>query len=150
MDLSSVTRWFKKFYSGCKNLDDHGFLDCDPSYRSRSSESHSKNVRWAWHLTIQWGLSPSWFQQKHPRLPNCASCYQNIAKLLILQVFFIHFSGSYFSRFSFPNIKEYFCTLKKKQESICLRYILTEKILQKNMKTIFLVLLLLLSYQRKK
>ena len=45
-------------------------------------EAHLASIKQARHLTVQWGLSPSWPQQKHQELLNFASHYINIAKLL--------------------------------------------------------------------
>ena len=51
-------------------------------YKSKSGKLHWKSTRQAQHLTFQCGLSPLQPQQMHLKLPNCASPYQNIAKLL--------------------------------------------------------------------
>ena len=45
-------------------------------------EANSESIRQLQHLTVSCALSCSWPQQKYPELPNCASFYQNIAKLL--------------------------------------------------------------------
>ena len=45
-------------------------------------QSRTSKQRQTWHLTVQCDLSSSQPQQKHPKLLNYASHYQNIGKLL--------------------------------------------------------------------
>ena len=85
VDHSTVSRWFKKFHSGCKKLNYQAKSDrpkimpqaIDTNLVSfilrvlGSLASHNQNC----------GSSPSQTLQKHPKLLNCALCYQNIAKL---------------------------------------------------------------------
>ena len=87
---SMVTRWLRYFCSWCKNLNDQArsgrckTVDTEvvlPALEA-NLELHSESIWHAQYLTIQCGLSPSWPQQKHPKLANWASCWQNIAKLL--------------------------------------------------------------------
>ena len=55
-------------------------------------EGNSESIRRARHLIVLYSSLPSWFLQKHPKLPNCASCYQNIAKHLIQLSKFLRWS----------------------------------------------------------
>ena len=77
---STVIKWFKKFHSGCKNLEDQLKSDKPNTMDSKVvlqtiavnlASKHLESIRWAWHLTIQCGLSPSYPQQKHQGLSNC-------------------------------------------------------------------------------
>ena len=58
-----------------------GFWGHALNYRGKSCESHLKSI--TQYLIVQYGLSSSGLQQKHLELENCASHYQNIAKLMI-------------------------------------------------------------------
>ena len=53
--------------------------------RFKTMDSITSQIQWealGEHLTIQCSSWPSWLMQKHPKLPNCTSQYQNIPKLL--------------------------------------------------------------------
>ena len=67
----TITRWLKKFYSGCKNLNNQARSGRPKSVIPRLS---SKPLRLIQYLTVQYDSSPSHFQQKHWKLLNCASC----------------------------------------------------------------------------
>ena len=86
VDHNTVTRWFKKFHSGCKNINDQISLGKPKTMDSKALllaiEANLTSGTWTLHLTVQCGLSPSQPWQKHPGIPNYASCYQNIAKIL--------------------------------------------------------------------
>ena len=89
VDHSTVSKRFKKFHLGCKNLNNQARLGRAKtidskcilqSYWSKSSE---------WHLgeypssSSSHSLSSLWCQQKHPMLPDCGSHHENTAKFLI-------------------------------------------------------------------
>ena len=80
VDPNIVTRWLKKF---CKNLDNQAKWGRPKTMTVlQAIETYSMSIWQFWHLTVQHYLSPSWPWQKNPELPNCASHYQNISKLL--------------------------------------------------------------------
>ena len=76
VDQSTVTRWFKKFYSGCKNLDDQErsgkskIVDSGAMLQAIEANqvSCTESIRRARHSTNQCGSSPSWFWQS---IRNC-------------------------------------------------------------------------------
>ena len=83
-DQSTVIRWFKKFCSGCKNLNNQtrsGWLKTLDS-KAVLQEANLANSIQTRHLTVQYGSSPSQLWQKHLELLNCVSH----AKLLTLPV----------------------------------------------------------------
>ena len=72
VDHSVVTRWFKKFYLGCKNLDIHvGLIDATEANLASSNERVSGKLGIS-QFTV---LSPSRPQQKHLERSNFASRY---------------------------------------------------------------------------
>ena len=88
VDHSTVARWFKKFYSGCKNLDYQARLHrpkiADSEIGLQAIEANPMSS--TWRVSGKLGLSKSsvvrqvW--QKKPERMNCSTCYQNNAKLL--------------------------------------------------------------------
>ena len=52
VDLSTVTRWFMKFYSGCKNLDDQARLSRP---KTVDSEANSKSIRRTRYIPVKYG-----------------------------------------------------------------------------------------------
>ena len=67
-----VTRWFKKFCSGCKNLDNQVRTDRFKSMNSKVmvQEANMVGSSQTFYFTIQWASLPSQSQQKHPELQN--------------------------------------------------------------------------------
>ena len=93
VDHSTVTRWYKKFCWGWKNFDDQArsgkaqTVDFKTILQAIEANLPSSTQRiWDEFNISQSHVSP-W--QKYLDLANCASCHQNIAKLLI------HLSSSY-------------------------------------------------------
>ena len=88
VDYSRVTRWFKKFHLGCKNLDDHAKSGGPKTKDSKTVleiiETNLREYQANSHLTVQCGSLLSQPQQKHP-MTNCVSCYQNIASTRALE-----------------------------------------------------------------
>ena len=91
VDHSTVIRWFKKFCSVCKYLDDHAKSGMDKTVDSEAvlQAIESNLVSCIQRTLSEFSISQSNVachlpdpQQKHPQLPNCASYGQNIAKLL--------------------------------------------------------------------
>ena len=84
VDHCTITRRLKKFRLGCKNLNNQARSNRTKTVNSeaKSGERYSESIEWAQHFTDQCNSLPSWPQQKHLEVPNCASRYQNIAKLL--------------------------------------------------------------------
>ena len=62
VDHSIITRWFKKFASGCKNFGNQA--KSGKLLRLRDNK-HKQSIRRAWHLTVKWGLPPLWPWEKH-------------------------------------------------------------------------------------
>ena len=95
----TVTRWFKNFCSGCKNLDNEAKLGRPESIDSEPVlqviVANLASIRQVQHLTVQCGFSPSWPWQMYMEQPNCVSCYQNIAKLLTCPNIFRVGTGSF-------------------------------------------------------
>ena len=85
-DHCTVTRWWKKFRSSYKKLDDQAKwgrpkpVDSEAVHRAIEAKwaSISESSRPAWYLTVQCGLSTSRRWHKRLELPNCASRYKNI------------------------------------------------------------------------
>ena len=77
-------RWFKKFHSGCKNIWWSGNVDTDTVLQAIETNSVSSDQRILSVLgsPIQCGSLPSRPRQKHPKVQNYASLYQNMAKFL--------------------------------------------------------------------
>ena len=84
VDHSRITRWFKKFRSGCKNLDDQArsgrsktvdseavlqTIEANPVSNTRRGSDELGILQ---HSGIRHRLIP---RQKHPELPNFSSCY---------------------------------------------------------------------------
>ena len=87
VDHSPLTRWFKKFCLGFKNLDNKTKSGSPKTMDSKTvlqdiKANPAKSIKLAQHLTVQSGSSPSQPWQKHLKLMNCATCYKNIAKFL--------------------------------------------------------------------
>ena len=57
-------------------------MDFETVHQAIKANPISSTWRVSGELSIQCCSSSSQAQQKHSELPNCASCYQNIAKLL--------------------------------------------------------------------
>ena len=74
-------------------------------YCKYSFELHTVAIRWAWYLTNLCNLSLSLLQQKYRELFYCASCYQNITKLLTLVLTLLKISIKW--------IKFYTCSIFK-------------------------------------
>ena len=92
VDHSTVTRWFKKFHSGYKNLNNQANLDPPKMMDSKTMlkviEANPVNcnfeiIRQALYLIVQYGSSPSHPQQNHLDLLKCTSRYQNFWLTLI-------------------------------------------------------------------
>ena len=63
VDHSTVTRWFKKFCSGYKDLNNQcksgGLKTMDSKAVLQAIKANQVNIRQTWHLTVQSSLSPS-------------------------------------------------------------------------------------------
>ena len=83
VDHSTVTKWFKKFHSGCKSL-----INQASSSRIQSMNSmtvlktiEANPVSSTWRLSAEFKITQSsdftisQFLQNHPEILNCASCY---------------------------------------------------------------------------
>ena len=81
IDHSILTKWFKKFCSGYKNLNKQErsgrpkTMDFKAVLQAIETDpvQHLESIRRAQHLTVQCGSSPSRPQQKHTELLNGAS-----------------------------------------------------------------------------
>ena len=92
VDHSRETRWFMKFQFGCKNLNYQARLG-KPKTRNPKPVVQAKEaipVSSTWRVSGKLGTSQSSvvchlhdLGKNHPKLSNCATYYQNIAKLLI-------------------------------------------------------------------
>ena len=91
IDHRTVTRWLKKFLSGFKNFNDHArsskpqTVDLEAVLQAVDAKQASCTRR----VSGEFGISQASeaghlnnLAQKYPKLINCASCCQNIAKLL--------------------------------------------------------------------
>ena len=69
-DHCIITKWFKKFHSGCKNLNDQAGSGRPKTMNSEITfqaieGNPAERIRWAWYLKVQCGLSPSQSQQEN-------------------------------------------------------------------------------------
>ena len=72
IDFKIVSRWMKKFWSGCKNLKELAkSKTMDSEVLLQALEADPVSIRRVWHFTIQFGWSPSQLRQKYPELPDC-------------------------------------------------------------------------------
>ena len=85
VDHNTVTIYWKKFRSGCKNLDDQARLDGPKSgnfaFVLQAIEANPASIKWSRQFTVHCGSSSLW--PWHLELSNCVSRCQNIAKLFI-------------------------------------------------------------------
>ena len=89
-DHSRITRWLKKFCFGCKNLCNQTRIGRPKTLDFKATQyaldtnlvSNTRKVSGKFDISqSSVVLSPSQLHQKHLKMLNCASCYQNIAKL---------------------------------------------------------------------
>ena len=83
VDQSTVTRWFKKFYLSGKNFGHQTRSTVDSETIFEAIEVNPVVAFGEYQVNLaSHSLLPSQPWQKHSELPNFASHYQNIAKLL--------------------------------------------------------------------
>ena len=80
-DDSLVTRWLKKFCSGCENLNSLASLGRPKTVDSEAMlpviEANPANSTLLWHLIVSYDSSPSQPWQKHLDLKHVCKILQN-------------------------------------------------------------------------
>ena len=90
VDHTTITRWFKKFCSGCKNLDDQTRSGRPKTVDSEAMlqaievipTSNTQSIKWACHLSSVWFVTFTTLAKASGAVELYLMLPQNIAKLL--------------------------------------------------------------------